>query len=91
MKLNQEIVLHQDHYDRSKCCTWTDKQDHLVCVRPVSSSLQAAGHWQSPRGMPGPVLSTRLQGGLTEMFRAEYHRQTLYINVLQHSKCVADD
>lgn len=58
MKLSQEIVLHQDHYDRSKCCTWTDKQDHLVCVRPVSSSLQAAGHWQSPRVLSSSEYQT---------------------------------
>lgn len=62
-----------------------------MCMRPVSSSLQALQHWQSPRGILVPVVSTRLQDGLIEMFRAEYHRQTLYTDVLQHSKCVAND
>lgn len=59
--------------------------------RPMSSSLQAPQHWQSPGGIPGVVVSTRLQGGLIEMFRAEYHRQPLYTDVLQHSKYVAND
>lgn len=54
---------------------------------PAGSSALA-----EPQGNTGsPVVSTRLLGGLIEMFRAEYHRQTLYTNVLQHSKCLAND
>lgn len=49
---------------------------------PAGSSALA-----EPQGNTG----SRLQGELIEMFRAEYQRQTLYTNALQHSKCLAND
>lgn len=59
---SQEKVLHEGQHDRSKCHTWTGEyglQEAREVSPPGSSALA------EPWGILGPVVSTRLQGGLT--------------------------